>query len=54
MKGTSDLVIPDELGNLSTLVEKTPEVLATGGEDVRLAALHAAKYVFDMGEHPRT
>lgn len=49
MKDALDLVIPDELNNLSILVEKSPERLASGSEDLRLAALQAAKYVFDMG-----
>ena len=49
MKDALDLLIPDELNNLSTLVEKSPERLASGSEDFRLAALQAAKYVFDMG-----
>jgi hypothetical protein len=44
-----DVHVPNELNNLSALMEEKPEMLAAGSEDIRLAALHAAKYVFDMG-----
>jgi U3 small nucleolar RNA-associated protein MPP10 len=45
----SDVVPISELDRLSKLVEAKPESFASGDEDVRIAALAAAKHVFDMG-----
>lgn len=42
---------PEELllAQLSSLLEVKPEALATGDKDIQLAALQAAKFVFDNG-----
>lgn len=39
---------PKELSLLSNLVNTQPETLAAGSQDIRLAALQATKYVFDL------
>lgn len=41
---------PAELGRLGTLIQDKPEGFAIGEEELRAAALTAAKYAFDMGE----
>ncbi len=41
--------LPPVLENLSKLVGERPEALATGGEDLRKAALDATKFIFDLG-----
>ena len=46
--------LPQELSILSTRIDEKPESFATGNEDIRLAALRAAKYVFDLGENSRS
>ncbi|TFK89783.1 Mpp10 protein [Polyporus arcularius HHB13444] len=40
--------LPPVLENLSKLVGERPEALATGGEDLRKAALDATKFIFDL------
>ncbi|KAI0094921.1 U3 small nucleolar ribonucleoprotein complex, subunit Mpp10 [Irpex rosettiformis] len=42
-----EVTLPDELATLSTRIDDKPESLATGNKDIQLAALQAAKYVFD-------
>lgn len=42
--------LPPELLELSLRLDEKPESLATGNEDIQLAALKATKYVFDLGE----
>lgn len=49
--GVEDIQLPLELLNLSTHLEKKPEALATGDEELQIAALKAAKHVFDMGPY---
>jgi U3 small nucleolar RNA-associated protein MPP10 len=44
-----DTVTPPELARLTGLVEAKPEAFASGDEDIRIAALAAAKHVFDIG-----
>jgi len=44
-----DIQLPDELLNLSNVVEKCPEAFATGSKDIQAAALGATKFVFDLG-----
>ena len=45
----SDYVLPEQLSNLSAQIDKAPESLALGNKDMQIAALQAAKYVFDLG-----
>ncbi|KIP11982.1 hypothetical protein PHLGIDRAFT_10298 [Phlebiopsis gigantea 11061_1 CR5-6] len=40
--------LPQQLSELSTRIDEKPESFATGNEDIRLAALKATKYVFDL------
>ena len=44
--------LPPELETLSNLVEETPEKFASGSEEIRAAALSAAKFVYDLGMFP--
>lgn len=37
-----------ELQTLSTLVEQSPEALASGSQDIQNAAIQAAKHIFDL------
>ena len=46
-----EIQLPLELLDLSTRLEQQPEALATGDEELQIAALKAAKHVFDMGEY---
>jgi hypothetical protein len=41
---------PHELVYLTEIVKERPESLALGNDDIRTAALTAAKYAFDTGE----
>ncbi|CAL1715634.1 unnamed protein product [Somion occarium] len=43
-----DVPLPVELQSLSIRLEDSPEALATGDKDLQVAALQAAKYVFDL------
>ncbi|KAJ3548405.1 hypothetical protein NM688_g5303 [Phlebia brevispora] len=43
-----DVQLPDQLAKLSACIDASPEVLATGSKDLQVAALQAAKYVFDL------
>ncbi|KAI0078906.1 Mpp10 protein [Panus rudis PR-1116 ss-1] len=43
-----DIVLPLELGALSTVIDRKPEAIATGDKELQLAALQATKYVFDL------
>ncbi|KIM85244.1 hypothetical protein PILCRDRAFT_66715 [Piloderma croceum F 1598] len=43
-----DIQLPNELLNLSNVVEKCPEAFATGSKDIQVAALCATKFVFDL------
>ncbi|KAI1797849.1 Mpp10 protein [Ganoderma leucocontextum] len=43
-----ELVLPSQLENLSKLIGEKPEVLATGSKDLRKAALHATKFIYDL------
>lgn len=50
MEGPADdLSLAPPLAELATLLDTKPEALATGDNDIRLAALQAAKFVFDNG-----
>lgn len=40
--------IPTEFQQLSTLLEESPESLASGNPDIQNAALNATKYIFDL------
>ncbi|TFK41125.1 U3 small nucleolar ribonucleo protein complex, subunit Mpp10 [Crucibulum laeve] len=44
---TMSSLVP-QLGRLSTLLEENLELFASGSKDLQLAALNAAKYVFDI------
>jgi len=44
-----DIQLPDELLNLSNLVERCPEAFASGSTDIQAAAIRATKFVFDLG-----
>lgn len=44
-----DVQLPNELLDLSNLIENTPESFASGSKDVQAAALCATKFVFDLG-----
>ena len=48
----TDVVVPPPLAQLTSLLDAKPEALAIGDEGVRLAALQAAKFVFDHGNVP--
>lgn len=48
-KNVVDVVLPPLLQGLTSLLDTKPEGLATGDQDIRLAALQAAKFVFDSG-----
>ncbi|OBZ79155.1 U3 small nucleolar RNA-associated protein MPP10 [Grifola frondosa] len=43
-----DVQLPSDLENLSLLVEEKPEGFAAGSEDIRIAALQATKWVYDL------
>jgi hypothetical protein len=45
-----DLQLPDQLLNLSKVVEKYPEAFASGSSQIQSAALSATKFIFDLGE----
>ncbi len=47
--GILDFTLPSQLENLSKLIGEKPEALATGSEDLQNAALHATKFVYDLG-----
>lgn len=44
-----DIELPTELAALSSRIDERPESFATGNKHIQLAALQAAKYVFDLG-----
>ena len=44
-----NLPLPSQLENLSKLIGEKPEALATGSEGLRKAALHATKFIYDLG-----
>jgi U3 small nucleolar RNA-associated protein MPP10 len=44
-----DIDVPQELGVLTSLIEKQPEAFALGNPDTEAAALKATKYLFDQG-----
>ena len=46
---TEDLQLPNELLNLSNVVEGCPEAFALGSKDIQTAALSATKFIFDLG-----
>ena len=46
---SGEVALPEHLALLSTRLDQSPESLATGNADIQLAALQAAKYVFDLG-----
>ena len=46
-----EVVLPEQLAVLSTQIDNKPESFATGNKYIQLAALQAAKYVFDRGVH---
>ncbi|KDQ63722.1 hypothetical protein JAAARDRAFT_169865 [Jaapia argillacea MUCL 33604] len=43
-----DVQLPDQLSGLSTLIEERPESFASGSNDIKLAALAATKFIFDL------
>jgi hypothetical protein len=47
--GGAEPVVPVEFNQLATLVHTKPESFATGDDDIRMAALTAAKHAFDTG-----
>ena len=47
--GAGDSTLPEQLLELSSCIDERPEALATGSKDLQVAALQAAKYVFDLG-----
>lgn len=49
MHGNQRLSLPSEFQQLSTLLEGSPQTLATGNQEIHTAALHAVKYLFDTG-----
>ncbi|KAF7791831.1 hypothetical protein EIP86_002855 [Pleurotus ostreatoroseus] len=46
--GAGDSPLPEQLLKLSSCIDERPEALATGSKDLQVAALQAAKYVFDL------
>ena len=44
-----EYALPEQLAALSARVGDAPESLALGNKEMQLAALQAAKYVFDLG-----
>jgi hypothetical protein len=47
-EAVAPLTLPKEFDLLSKLVGREPETLAAGNDSIRLAALAATKYVFDL------
>lgn len=45
-----EISLPSELAHLSSCIEERPEGFGRGDQVTQLAALQAAKYVFDLGE----
>lgn len=45
----ADVELPQELAALSNILESKPEALATGDNEIQLAALRATKYIYDLG-----
>lgn len=48
MTDVEDIQLPPELSNLSTIVDASPEVLATGSSDLQSTALNATKFIYDL------
>ncbi|KZT02750.1 Mpp10 protein [Laetiporus sulphureus 93-53] len=48
MSSTQTMEIPAELQSLSAFVDQRQEMLATGNDDIRLAALKATKFLYDL------
>lgn len=44
-----ELILPNELIDLSNAITRIPESLTSGSNDTRTAALTATKFVFDIG-----
>ena len=44
-----EIVLPEQLATLSLRLDDKPESFAFGNKDIQVAALQAAKYVFDLG-----
>lgn len=51
MTDVEDIQLPPELSNLSTIVDASPEVLATGSSDLQSTALNATKFIYDLGKY---
>ncbi|KZT74654.1 Mpp10 protein [Daedalea quercina L-15889] len=45
---TEDLVLPPQLERLTLLIDEKPEALALGDNDLRVEALKATKYLYDL------
>lgn len=45
---TQTPLLPVELQTLSTLLEQSPEALASGSQEIQHAAIQAAKHIFDF------
>ena len=45
---SNDVVLPPELQSLSTLLDESPESLASGNAAIQAAALNATKHTFDL------
>ncbi|KAF8203625.1 U3 small nucleolar ribonucleoprotein complex, subunit Mpp10 [Pholiota molesta] len=46
--GAQEPAIPSEFQQLSTLLEESPQTLATGNQEIQSVALNAAKYIFNI------
>lgn len=47
MDTAEEISLPEPLATLSNLLDDRPESFATGNDGIKLAALHATKYMFD-------
>lgn len=47
---THGMVLPSRLEKLTTLIDQKPEALALGDSELRVEALKATKYLYDLGK----
>ena len=47
---SAEFAFPTELSKLSAVIDEKPESFASGDDAIREAALHAAKFIFDLSE----
>ena len=46
---TDGLILPPQLEKLTAFIDQKPEALALGDNELRVEALRATKYLYDLG-----